>query len=125
MDEVILLGRGRRLTSLARQEWERHLAEVPQHQSSRLAFMTAAHHRVRYWVVQELSRRGTPIPPQTIAAELSLPLDRVLTILEELERHLFFLVRDLDGAVTWAFPITVEPTPHQLKFSTGEKVYAA
>lgn len=125
MEETILLGRDRRLIPLARQQWAQHLASVPQHQASRLAFMTPAHHRVRYWVVQELPRQHTPISPEIIASELSLPLDQVVTVLEELERNLFFLVRNPEGAVTWAFPVTVEPTPHELQFSTGEQTYAA
>ena len=30
------------------------------------------------------------------------------------ERSLFFLVRDGDGAVSWAFPVTAARTPHHL-----------
>ena len=29
------------------------------------------------------------------------------------------------GAVTWAYPVTVDQTPHHLTFNTGEKIYAA
>ena len=36
-----------------------------------------------------------------------------------------FLFRNSQGAVTWAYPVTVEPTPHRVAFSTGEEVYAA
>jgi hypothetical protein len=46
-------------------------------------------------------------------------------ILDELERNLFFLVRNAQGAVSWAYPVTVEPTPHQLRFHSGERLYAA
>ncbi len=54
-----------------------------------------------------------------------MPLEVVRAILEELERKLFFLVRNDQGAVTWAFPATVETTPHKLTFSTGERLYGA
>ena len=54
-----------------------------------------------------------------------MPLIRVNTILDELEQNLVFLVRNEQGAVSWAFPVTVEPTPHRLTFSTGEQIYAA
>jgi hypothetical protein len=56
---------------------------------------------------------------------LGLSLDRTKTILDELERNLFFLVRNAAGAVSWAFPITVEPTPHRLEFDSGHEVFAA
>ncbi len=125
MDETILLGQGHQLIELASHKWKQHLAAIPEHQGTRLAFMSTAHRRVRYWVVQELPRTSAPIPPVTIAQALDLPLTQVTTILDDLERHLFFLVRNLQGAVSWAFPVTVEPTPHELKFDTGERVYAA
>jgi hypothetical protein len=60
-----------------------------------------------------------------IADALQLPLARVHTILDELEQQLFFLVRNAQGAVSWAFPVTVDATPHRLTFSTGEQVFAA
>ena len=90
-----------------------------------LAFMSAQHHRVRDYAVLELTRSGKPLAPETIALELQLPLERVAEILDDLERHKTFIWRNTQGAVTWAYPITVEPTPHRLRLSTGELVYAA
>jgi hypothetical protein len=34
-------------------------------------------------------------------------------------------VRDEQGAVIWAYPITVAQTPHALTFSSSEHLYAA
>ena len=90
-----------------------------------LAFMSAEHQRVRDFAVLELTRRGLPLPPETIAQELGLPRERVVEILQELERHKTFVWRNPEGAVTWAYPVTVEPTPHRLRFPSGESVYAA
>lgn len=59
------------------------------------------------------------------AATLGLPIARVHAIVEDLERHLFFLVRNEAGEISWAFPVTTEPTPHRLKFSTGERAHGA
>jgi hypothetical protein len=90
-----------------------------------LEFMTEAHHRIRDFAVTELTRSGKPLAPECIAQELQLPQTRVVDILDELERHKTFLFRDAQGAVTWAYPVTVAPTPHRVRFSTGEQVYAA
>jgi hypothetical protein len=60
-----------------------------------------------------------------ISQALQLPLEQVGAILDQLEKNLFFLVRNEQGAVVWAFPVTVEPTPHRLEFNTGEQLYAA
>ncbi len=125
MDETVLLGRGSQLVPIPRRQWEQHLTAAPAHTEQRLRFMTLAHHRVRYYAVEQLARTGAPVTPETIAAALDLSPEYVVVILAELEQELFFLVRDAEGNVTWAFPVTVEKTPHLLRFSSGERLYAA
>ncbi len=46
-------------------------------------------------------------------------------IAEELERNLFFLVRDRAGDIAWAFPVTAARTPHELQLSTRDRVFGA
>ncbi len=125
MDETILLGRGHEMLEFPQAAWKQQLAQVPQHGQSRLDFMTDAHHQVRYFVVRELAKRQAPIEAEFISETLNMPLEQVNSILEELESKLFFLVRNNQGAVAWAYPVTVEPTPHRLKFASGERLYAA
>ena len=90
-----------------------------------LDFMSVDHHRVRNFCVTELPRAGKPLTPEYIAQALGLPVERVVPMLDELERHMTFLFRNAEGAVTWAYPVTVDVTPHRVTFSTGEQVYAA
>jgi hypothetical protein len=125
MEQKILLGRDQKIIEIPRTIWEQHLAQIPGHSQSRLNFMTEAHHQVRYFTVKEMAIRQKPIEPEFIANELNLPLDQLQAILEELEQRLFFLVRNEQGAVAWAYPVTVETTPHKLNFSSGERLYAA
>ena len=125
MEDKILLGRGQQILEIPQTMWMQHLAQVPQHSQARLSFMTEAHHQVRYFVVRELVNRQKPVEPKFISDCLNIPLERVRVILEELERKLFFLVRNEQGAVAWAYPVTVETTPHRLNFSTGERLYGA
>jgi hypothetical protein len=125
MHETILVGREGQLMHIPRQAWEQHLAAVPQVQKARLQFMTTVHHRVRNFVVKMLPRLATAITPAYIAQHVGLPLDEIQVALEELEAQLFFLVRNDHRAVAWAFPVTVDPTPHRLIFHTGEQLYAA
>jgi hypothetical protein len=87
--------------------------------------MSAAHHLVRNFVVRELPRTQQPLQPDFISQRLELPLTQVNTLLDELEKNLFFLVRNSLGAVSWAYPVSVEKTPHELLFSTGERLYGA
>jgi hypothetical protein len=87
--------------------------------------MTSDHHRVRNLVVRELPRVAAPLTPDWIASQVNLPIDRVIAILDDLEKHLTFLFRNAEGAVVWAYPVTVEKTPHHVTLSTGEHIYAA
>jgi hypothetical protein len=125
MSEMVLLGQGHKITEIPRTAWEKHLVEAPKHMEQRLSFMTDAHHLVRNFVVKELPRRGKPIDPETISSALKIPRETIGGILDELERQLFFLVRNEQGFVTWTYPVTVEPTPHSVSFNTGERFYGA
>ena len=125
MKEKILLGRGRQILEISQASWKKQLSQIPQHNQARLSFMTDAHQRVRHFVVKELVNKQEPIEPEHIAEVLNLSLEVVQDILEVLEKKLFFLVRNEQRAVAWAYPVTVEPTPHRLKFSTGEELYGA
>ena len=125
MEEKILMAHGDRITEISRKDWEEGLAAVPGHVAAGLAFMTDEHHRVRNFVVRELPRVGSPLTPEFIAGSLSLTVARVKVILDELEKHMTFLFRNERGAVVWAYPVTVDPTPHRIRFGTGESLYAA
>ena len=88
--------------------------------------MTRQHHAVRNLVVRELPRNhGGPLLVSQIAKALKFNSPLVAQLLEELEKHLFFLVRNPGGEVSWAFPVTSDRTPHELRFSTGERIFGA
>lgn len=122
---TVLLGFRRSLVPVPQFLWQREVAQSSESLRNSLSFMSADHHRVRDFVVLELSRRGEPISLELIAEELDLPPEQVVTLLDELEKHLTFLYRDEQGAVLWAYPLTAEPTPHRIFFSSGEQIYAA
>jgi hypothetical protein len=125
MREPILVGQGRSMLTIPREKWEQGLSTVPHHFEDKLSFMSPEHHLIRYFVVRELPLRGEPLLPEYIAEQVNLPVTRVNTILDDLEQHLTFLFRNTQGMVVWAYPVTVDKTPHALTFSTGECVYAA
>jgi hypothetical protein len=125
MAENVLIGRGREIAPVPRPEWEQVIVGRIPLLKERLSFMTADHHRVRSFVVRELPRKGTPLTPEEIAGNLQIPLERVVSLLGDLERNLTFLYRNPKGEVAWAYPVTVEETPHEVIFSSGEKLHAA
>ena len=125
MKENVLLSAGQMFTEIPRETWEQHVKQAPEDIAKTLGFMTNAHHLIRNFVVRELPSVGKPLSPEWISAELNLSLKKTIEILDELEKNLFFLVRNEQGDVTWAFPVTADKTPHRMTFSTGERINAA
>lgn len=123
---TLLVGSGRTISRMPDSGLKAALAKLPESFAAKLAFMTPEHHIVRNFAVRELPYEdGRPIKLERLATTLGIPLGRVHAIVEDLERHLFFLARNEAGEISWAFPVTSEPTPHRLKFSTGERSHGA
>jgi hypothetical protein len=125
MSGTILLGIGQEIQRVPDDAFLQSINGLPKRMEARVAFMTRNHHLVRDFVVREMPRQARPISPQQIALVTGLDLPELLVILSDLERHLFFLVRDADGNVGWGFPVTTVRTSHRLTFSTGERIYGA
>lgn len=125
MDNKLMLGIGCLMVGLPRSLWQREVARQARGAVESLGFMSEDHHRVRDFAVRELPRVGKPLSPGFIAQELELPLTRTIAILDELEKNMTFLYRGDGESVTWAYPVTVDRTPHRVTFSSGEQVYAA
>ena len=125
MNKSLLLGLWRFVLRIPRPIWQQEVARSARAGEKSLVFMTDDHHKVRDFVVREMPRMAKPIPPETIAQSLDMELEQVIPILDELEKKLTFLYRDDEGAVIWAYPVTVTQTPHRVTFSSGEQIYAA
>ncbi len=120
MNKKVLLGVWRYLLPIPPHIWTRQVGG-----DFHLDFLSAEHQRVRNFVVLELPKRAQPLAPGWIASKLQMREERVVQILDDLERHKTFLFRNPNGEVTWAYPVTADQTPHHMTFSTGEQVNAA
>ncbi|MFQ5627428.1 MAG: hypothetical protein ACE5I1_01610 [bacterium] len=125
MSDNLLMGLGRFMVPIPRMIWQWQVTRNAQKIEAGLGFMSREHHDVRNFVVQALPGVGKPLSPEFIAQNLNLPADQVNAILDELEKHMTFLFRNKAGAVAWAYPVTVDRTPHHATFSSGEQVYSA
>ena len=124
MRDRVLLGLGLTLLPIPRLLWQRIVKASGRRTPARLGFMSEDHHRVRDFAVVELPRAGRPLAPESIARALALDVSRVESILDDLEKHLTFVFRGDGRAVSWAYPVTVDPTPHRARFSSGEEAYS-
>ena len=121
----VLLGVGRRMLPVPWFVFRRAAAMTAKKTARRLADLDDTERRVHRFVVTELPRLGQPMPPEHVAEGLGMSLSEVESVLDSLERRLIFLHRPNGRDVVWAYPVTVEPTPYPLTFSTGERLYAA
>jgi hypothetical protein len=125
MPDKLYYGIWRYLLPLPARLWRAQLPHLGEPARQRLSFMTPEHHRLREYVVVEIARQGRPLSPGEIAAALSLPETRIVTLLDDLEKHMTFLFRNSQGEVAWAYPVTAACTPHRVTLDGGEHCYAA
>ncbi len=125
MANQLMSGFWRLMLSVPPWLWEAQVAKARRKIQAGMGFMSPDHRAVHHFAVRALPIYGRPLPPATIATGLGLTEDRTKAILADLEARMTFLFRNPAGEVTWAYPVTVTPTPHQVTFSSGEQLYAA
>jgi len=124
MSDNMLIGISRFIMPIPSLIWRSQVPMKARKLTTDLRFMSAQHHLVRNYVVKELPRVGKPMSLDYIAQSVSLPTAQVKSILDDLEEHKTFLYRNEQGAVTWAYPVTIDKTPHHVVLSSGEQFYA-
>jgi len=125
MNNRLMLGLWRYMFNVPASLWENLSAKKTKLFLANLGFMTDEHRLIHHFVVKELPFAGKPLAPEFIANAVNMPTERIVAILDDLETHMTFLFRNAGGEVVWAYPVTVERTPHEVTFNTGEQLYAA
>jgi hypothetical protein len=125
MKNKLMIGFWRYMINLPSQVWEKEISKAKRKFEAELGFMSDEHRLVHHFVVKELPYAGEPLSPEVVANKLNLPISQVNAILDDLEKHMTFLFRDNHHRVVWAYPVTVDKTPHHVTFDTGEELYAA
>jgi hypothetical protein len=125
MSNKLMMGVWRTMIGVPPVLWEKQIEKAVRRVKKSTRFMSPDHQRVHHYVVRELPRIGRPIPAETVARDLTLSREHAVDILNDLEKHMTFLCRNEQGQVLWAYPVTVEKTPHRITFNSGEQLYAA
>ncbi|MDZ4165328.1 MAG: hypothetical protein U1C55_09390 [Smithellaceae bacterium] len=125
MTNKLLIGFWRTMVGVPPVLWEKQIERMRHKVKKSTRFMSPEHRLVHHYVVRELPRVGEPIPVERVALGLALGVEQTIEILKELEERLTFLYRNEQGQVLWAYPVTVEKTPHRITFGSGERLYAA
>ena len=125
MKNRILLGLWRYIFKVPPSLLEKGRARSKEKFAEHMAFMTKDHRLVHHHVVRELPYAKSPIQPEAVATALGLTIEQVRAILDDLEKHMTFIYRNQAGEIVWAYPVTLEKTPHHVTFGSGETCYAA
>jgi len=125
MKNALLMGLWRYMLTVPPFLWEKQRAGMKEKIAAHLGFMSEEHRLIHHYAVRELPYAGKPLSPDGIAAAVDMPVERVIAILDDLEAHMTFLYRSNGRDVTWAYPVTVEETPHRVTFDTGQQLHAA
>ena len=125
MKDDIYFGSGSLFTTVPRSIWRHHFSHDSHDTAARLDFMSTDHHKIRDFVVRQIPELGVPITTEYIAESLELNPEDVARIIDELEEKMTFLYRSRPEGVTWAYPVTVDSTPHQVIFDSGLQTFAA
>jgi hypothetical protein len=124
MFDRILLGVGQRMVPVP--EWLfKPMVKRDTKKLARRPDLEPDQRRVQHFAVREIPRRREAIAPEVFAAELDLSLEEVSLILDELERRMTYLCRRGGEDVNWAYPVTADETPHQVRIDGGAAFSAA
>jgi hypothetical protein len=125
MKDNIFLGLGKLFIPIPGFLWRRMFTKNARDAEESLTFMSPAHHAVRDFVVKYLPEVNEPISAAHIATNLNMRLEDVEQIIDDLEQGMTFLYRGCPEGVTWAYPVTIDSTPHQVVFDNGRQTFAA
>jgi len=125
MKDKIYFGSGSLFTPVPPSIWRHQFSHDSHDTAAKLDFMSIDHHKIRDFVVKQIPEVGAPITTEYIAESLELNPEDVARIIDELEEKMTFLYRSRPEGVTWAYPVTVDSTPHQVIFDSGLQTFAA
>ncbi len=125
MHNTLMLGLWRYIINVPPSLWQKQIAKGKRKFEKEHGSLSEEYRLIHHFVVRELPRNGMPLSPELISGKTGISVDCVKNALDYLEKRMTFLYRNKKGGVVWAYPVTVEKTPHRITFNTGEKLYAA
>ena len=125
MNNQLMLGLWRYVINVPPFLWQKQIARGKRKFEKEHGFLSEEYRLIHHYVVRKLPFNSNPLTPELISDELGFSVDRVINALDYLEKRMTFLYRNKNGEVVWAYPVTVDKTPHRITLNTGEQLYAA
>lgn len=124
-DRKMLMGFGRFMIPIPQVISNRGLEKGASGARAKAELLSEEERQVHYFVVKKMAVAKEPITAELVSEELGIEVNRVEEIIDKLEGMKTFLYRSDSKGITWAYPLSLDNTGHEISASTGERFFAA
>ena len=124
-DRKMLMGIGRFMIPIPQVISNRGLEKGASGARAKAELLSEEERQVHYFVVKKMAVAKEPITAELVSEELGIEVNRVEEIIDKLEGMKTFLYRSNSKGITWAYPLSLDNTGHEISASTGERFFAA
>ena len=124
-DRKMLMGIGRFMIPIPQVISNRGLEKGASGARAKAELLSEEERQVHYFVVKKMAVAKEPITAELVSEELGIEVNRVEEIIDKLEGMKTFLYRSDSKGITWAYPLSLDNTGHEITASTGERFFAA
>ena len=124
-DRKMLMGIGRFMIPIPQVISNRGLEKGASGARAKAELLSEEERQVHYFVVKKMAVAKEPITAELVSEELGIEVNRVEEIIDKLEGMKTFLYRSDSKGITWAYPLSLDNTGHEISASTGERFFAA
>ena len=124
-DRKMLMGIGRFMIPIPQVISNRRLEKGASGARAKAELLSEEERQVHYFVVKKMAVAKEPITAELVSEELGIEVNRVEEIIDKLEGMKTFLYRSDSKGITWAYPLSLDNTGHEISVSTGERFFAA
>ena len=124
-DRKMLMGIGRFMIPIPQVISNRGLEKGASGARAKAELLSEEERQVHYFVVKKRAVAKEPITAELVSEELGIEVNRVEEIIDKLEGMKTFLYRSDSKGITWAYPLSLDNTGHEISASTGERFFAA
>jgi hypothetical protein len=124
-DRKMLMGIGRFMIPIPQVISNKGLEKGASGAREKAKLLSEEERQVHYFVVKKMAVAKEPITAELVSEELGIEVNRVEEIIDKLEGMKTFLYRSDSKGITWAYPLSLDNTGHEISVSTGERFFAA
>ncbi len=124
-DRKMYMGIGRFMIPIPQVISNRGLEKGASGARAKAELLSEEERKVHHFVVKKMAVAKEPITAELVSEELGMSVSKVEKIISKLEGLKTFLYRSDGMGITWAYPLSLDNTGHEISASTSERFFAA